>query len=151
MKKTTAKCPYCDKELRPAGWGPHQRRMHPAKPYLSYAIYGPTVKLQGPIPETPPETEIAQEQPTPAETAPAETGSTYTADVGTLIVKVQERILFLDGGIAQVELMKEERERLTGTLEGLRNVLTQLTGRNAPATGFINGGEGPGRAKAAHS
>ena len=63
----------------------------------------------------------------------AETDGAHAADIGALIVKIQERIALLDASIANVKAMQEERERLAVALGGLRQVLSQLTGQRAPA------------------
>jgi hypothetical protein len=128
----TAACPYCQKGLKQRGWAPHIHRIHPDRPFL---LFGSALAH-----ESPAEAAIAQDQPKASEPAGsrpaiavAETDGAHVADVRALIVKIQERIAYLDANIANVKAMQEERERLAVALAGLSQVLTQLMGQPASA------------------
>ena len=91
-------------------------------------------------PESPVEAAIQLDRPKATERAGngpdiaiAETDGAHAADVGALIVKIQERIAYLDASIANVNAMQKERERLAVAVAGLSQVLTQLTGQPALA------------------
>ena len=128
----TAACPYCEKNLKQRGWAPHIHRTHPDKLFLPF---GSAV-----APESPVEAAIQLDRPKATERAGngpdiaiAETDGAHAADVGALIVKIQERIAYLDASIANVNAMQKERERLAVAVAGLSQVLTQLTGQPALA------------------
>ena len=98
----------------------------------------------GSAPESPAEAPTAQDQSKATEPAGyqpaiavAETDGAHAAGVGALIVKIQERIAYLDASIANVKAMQAERERLAAALAGLSQVLTQLTRQLAPAAAAV--------------
>ena len=108
----TAVCPYCEKTLKQPGWAPHVHKMHPDRPFLPF---GSTLAQKNPKAEAATATAIMQDQPKgtePTDNRPvialAETDGAHAADAQALIVKIQERIAYLDVSIANVKAMQEE-------------------------------------------
>jgi hypothetical protein len=133
-----AACPYCEKSLKQLGWAPHVHKMHADRPFLPF---GSTLAQKNPKAEAEAATAMMQDQPKATEhtdnrpvIALAETDGAHAADAQALIVKIQERIAYLDVSIANVKAMQEERERLAVALAGLSQVLSQLTGKPPRAT-----------------
>ena len=127
----TAACPYCGKNLKQAGWAPHVRIAHQDKRFVPF---GATLAKESPkaaIVRRPPEAiEPADDR---SVIVVAEADGAHASDAQALIVKIQERIAYLDASIASVKAMQEERERLAVALSGLSQVLGQLTGKPAPS------------------
>ena len=110
----TAACPYCEKSLKQESWAPHVHKMHPDRPFLPF---GSTLAQKNPKAgaATATATVIMQDQPKatePTDNRPvialAETDGAHAADAQALIVKIQERIAYLDVSIANVKAMQEE-------------------------------------------